>query len=341
MIKMLGTGLLAVGLAGCAAQPGANWWRDLAGLSAAPGAYRFDWRIAGEPALAPLQVFDDGRRTWLHYPPDQPAPAVFERTPRGDRLLRPHRQGDYLVLSGVPAHIVLRGGLLQADAWRPQAQDEGAGRVEWAADPMRAQAAADTAPGLESAGSVAPPASPSSLPPIAPVAPVARVASVAPAAPAAPVASVASIASIASVASGAPAAAGAPVAAITPKVPAMPAASAVPVAAAVPVPVSLAPLPHAAFEATPADGNIRRTLNRWARQAGWTFEAEHWAVDVDIPLAGSAVFDGPFLVAVRGLLAATELGDRPVQPCFYANQVLRVVPLAQRCDRTQVAGAAS
>lgn len=95
------------------------------------------------------------------------------------------------------------------------------------------------------------------------------------------------------------------------------------------------------FEATPADGNIRRALGRWARSAGWIFDAEHWAVDVDIPLAGSAAFGEEFVPAVRGLLAATELGDRPLQPCFYANQVLRVIPLAQRCDRTQVAGASS
>jgi hypothetical protein len=39
-------------------------------------------------------------------------------------------------------------------------------------------------------------------------------------------------------------------------------------------------------------------------------------------------------VAVRHLLAATELSERPLQPCFYSNQVLRVVPYAQACDRT-------
>jgi hypothetical protein len=97
----------------------------------------------------------------------------------------------------------------------------------------------------------------------------------------------------------------------------------------------------ASFEATPSDGNLRRALGRWARSAGWTFEPEHWAVDVDIPLAGSAAFGPDFVPAVRELLAATELGDRPLQPCFYANRVLRVVPLAQRCDRTQAPGGAS
>jgi len=45
---------------------------------------------------------------------------------------------------------------------------------------------------------------------------------------------------------------------------------------------------------------------------------------------------------VRALLAATELSERPVQPCFYANQVLRVVAYTQTCDRSAApAGAAS
>src|SRR5690606_9135667 len=94
----------------------------------------------------------------------------------------------------------------------------------------------------------------------------------------------------------------------------------------------------ASFEVTPADGNVRRALARWARAAGWTFEPEHWAVDADIPLAGSAVFGDSFRAAVRGLLSATELGDRPVQPCVYVNRGLRLVPPAQGCERTRAAG---
>ncbi|OZI73994.1 TcpQ domain-containing protein [Bordetella genomosp. 12] len=90
-----------------------------------------------------------------------------------------------------------------------------------------------------------------------------------------------------------------------------------------------------AFVAGPPDATLRAVLARWASQAGWTFSAEHWALNVDIPLQGQAQFDGGFKEAVRELLRATELSDRPVQPCFYANQVLRVVPLAQACDRSR------
>jgi hypothetical protein len=79
---------------------------------------------------------------------------------------------------------------------------------------------------------------------------------------------------------------------------------------------------------------MRRALARWASIAGWTFQPEHWAVDVDIPLSGSADFSDDFKQSVRDLLGATELGERPLQPCFYANRVVRVVPMSQACDRT-------
>ncbi|AQG24131.1 lipoprotein [Bordetella pertussis] len=122
--------------------------------------------------------------------------------------------------------------------------------------------------------------------------------------------------------SGAPTAAGAP--AVRAEAPARPRQ-----------PPSRPPPPR--FRAAPPDLTLRAVLARWARAAGWTFEAEHWALDVDIPLAGKAELPGDFKTAVRALLAATELSERPAQPCFYANRVLRVVPLAQACDRTRAA----
>lgn len=81
------------------------------------------------------------------------------------------------------------------------------------------------------------------------------------------------------------------------------------------------------------DATLRHALQRWARQAGWTFLPEHWAVDVDIPVSAEADFGTMFEPAVQALLAATELSDRPVQPCFYSNRVVRVVPFTQACDR--------
>ncbi|CAM5207310.1 hypothetical protein CDEN61S_03610 [Castellaniella denitrificans] len=306
MIRMLGAGLLLAGLGGCAAPSDGAWWRELAGLPPAPGAYRFDWRIAGDPALAPLQVFDDGRETWLQYPAGQPAPAVFERTAGGDRLLRPRREGDYLILRGVPERIALRGGLSRAEAWRAP----GTTPAPEAGLPALSSAAAGFAPAPRDAEPIA----------------------------AAQEAGPGGAAGLARTA--VPAVAHLPMPAPRPR----------------PIPPPIPPAPPerpvrpsgdtagaraASFEVTPADGNVRRALGRWAHAAGWTFESEHWDVDADIPLAGSAVFGDSFRAAVRGLLSATELGDRPVQPCFYANRVLRVVPLAQRCDRTRAPGAES
>ncbi|MGB6006829.1 TcpQ domain-containing protein [Castellaniella sp.] len=300
MVRVLGMVGLVLGLAGCVATDAGGGWRAWAGLGPSPGRYHFDWRLSGDADLAPLQVFDDGRDTWLQYPAGQTAPALFERSAAGDRLLRARREGDYLVLRGVPDHLLMRGGLLQAEARRVAGGASGG--------------ATDDA----GAGSSGPETEPAGVPRPGPALPMDTVGVPGIPVPAAPSAQAAVV----------------PVAA-RPESAGTPAVTARQLSAKPAVPVS-----HA-FEVTPADGNVRRALARWAGLAGWTFEAEHWAVDVDIPLAGSAVFDHAFRPAVRGLLAATELGDRPLQPCFYANQVLRVVPLAQRCDRTQAPGGES
>ena len=93
------------------------------------------------------------------------------------------------------------------------------------------------------------------------------------------------------------------------------------------------PVAGPAYAVSPDDQTIRQALERWAARSGCTFNAEHWAVDVDIPLVASARFDVEFKSDVRALLGATEMGDRPLQPCFYSNRVLRVVAHAQSCDR--------
>lgn len=109
-----------------------------------------------------------------------------------------------------------------------------------------------------------------------------------------------------------------------------------PAAVAAPEPVISPPpaVPVPQFRAAPPDATLRAVLARWAEGSGWTFQPQHWAVDVDIPLSASADFSGDFKSAVRELLGATELAEKPLQPCFYGNQVLRVVPLAQSCSRT-------
>lgn len=71
----------------------------------------------------------------------------------------------------------------------------------------------------------------------------------------------------------------------------------------------------------------------WSRRAGWTHDAEHWTVPFDLPVLSSADLGTDFKSAVRALLASTDLTNMPLQPCFYSNKVLRVVPKAELCDR--------
>lgn len=92
--------------------------------------------------------------------------------------------------------------------------------------------------------------------------------------------------------------------------------------------------PRPPFTVSVSDVNLRRTLVRWAKAAGWTFEPEHWQVKVDIPLTASATFSPDFKQSVQELLSSSELGDTPVHGCFYTNKVLRVVPYTESCDRT-------
>ncbi len=98
-----------------------------------------------------------------------------------------------------------------------------------------------------------------------------------------------------------------------------------------------APTPAAApmvsFSISRSDRTVREALVRWAKDASWTFDAEHWTVPVDLPIVASASLGTDFRGAVRAMLDSTALSDMPLQPCFYSNQVLRVVPKAERCDR--------
>ncbi|AVG43826.1 MULTISPECIES: toxin co-regulated pilus biosynthesis Q family protein [Achromobacter] len=97
-------------------------------------------------------------------------------------------------------------------------------------------------------------------------------------------------------------------------------------------PVAAPPRPP--YTVSVSDVNLRRTLVRWAKTAGWVFEPEHWQVKVDIPLTASASFSPDFKESVQDLLSSSELGDTPVHGCFYTNKVLRVIPYTERCDRT-------
>ncbi|MFJ0893367.1 TrbG/VirB9 family P-type conjugative transfer protein, partial [Bordetella bronchiseptica] len=74
------------------------------------GQYRFDWQLSGDPAVAPLQVFDDARRIWLQFAPGQPIPAIFAHGAGGERPVPYLRRDPYIVVDGAWPALSLRGG---------------------------------------------------------------------------------------------------------------------------------------------------------------------------------------------------------------------------------------
>ncbi len=92
------------------------------------------------------------------------------------------------------------------------------------------------------------------------------------------------------------------------------------------------------FTINGSDRTVRDVLVRWARQASWTHGPAHWTVNKDHPIEGTAgaeVFGDEFKKAVRVLVSTTELTDQAVQPCFYTNKVLRIIPAVASCELTE------
>lgn len=266
------------------------------GTLTGPRQFNFDWQLSGDPEIMPVQVFDDGHSMWLQFAPEGVWPAVFEVVNHGWKPLTYRRESPYMVLGSVYPKLELRGGHLRGTVQRAGGTLTGG--------------TLSTAPAI----AAAPQSAPSSV--------------VAPAATASPVPVSRPSRAVAVSVPGT----GVSVETQTPAAMAQPSAQ-----ASLPAPVTTTaylgtPVPR--YAVSPADQTIRQALERWARKSGWTFSAEHWVVDVDIPLVGDAAFTTDFKTAVRELLAATEMGDIPLQPCFYSNQVLRVVPYAQACDRS-------
>jgi type IV secretion system protein VirB9 len=82
---------------------------------ATPADLNFSWAAAGAKQLLPSRVFDDSKSTWLAWPKDAPMPAILAREPNGEEGPVNYRvQGDYVVVDGVPAQLVLRQGKMTA-----------------------------------------------------------------------------------------------------------------------------------------------------------------------------------------------------------------------------------
>ncbi|WP_143694668.1 toxin co-regulated pilus biosynthesis Q family protein [Variovorax sp. JS1663] len=110
-------------------------------------------------------------------------------------------------------------------------------------------------------------------------------------------------------------------------------AVATPVGGEVAAPAAPAAPVAQSFTISRRDKTIREALVAWSSRAGWTHDPEHWTVPFDLPVLSSADLGTDFKGAVRALLSSTDLTNMPLQPCFYSNKVLRVVPKAELCDR--------
>ena len=78
----------------------------------------FDWKSKGNERLLPARVFDDGTAVYLAWDRATPLPAIL--TQNEDRKEGPvnyQLRGDYIVISPVPANLVLRYGRKSATLW--------------------------------------------------------------------------------------------------------------------------------------------------------------------------------------------------------------------------------
>jgi hypothetical protein len=263
-------------LSGCMGPVGRPWPSEQPGGTNIPsGKLDFGWRLSGDRAVAPLQVFSDTSRTWLQWLPGQILPIILGTTEQGEQVLTYLRQGPYTIIDGHWPALLFRSARQQARARRIEAS--------FASSSTTQQSVSQYQLGLQSPLSSQQHSS-------------------------------AHLQSNSHAASSSQQQSGLQQPSSSHQQSAQPS--------------------RPFFSVSHTDLHLRQALIRWAGLSGWRFEPEHWAVDVDIPLSASAKFSDDFVSSVQALLASTELSDRPLQPCFYSNQVLRIVPVAEPCDRT-------
>lgn len=86
--------------------------------SATSPVYDFDWDLAGDTAVRPYQVFDDGQRIYLQFDDPKRVPAIFADTPGGPVLLRWHLDTPYVIVDQLEPALIFRMANQQASAVR-------------------------------------------------------------------------------------------------------------------------------------------------------------------------------------------------------------------------------
>jgi type IV secretion system protein VirB9 len=107
----------------------------------------FDWNRKGNGKLLPDRIFDDGSSLYLAWDKETPLPAIL--TMSEDRKEGPvnyRMSGDYIVITPVPANLVLRYGSKFAQLWPSRRATPAAPPPVNTVDPRLTMTAAVTAP---------------------------------------------------------------------------------------------------------------------------------------------------------------------------------------------------
>lgn len=78
------------------------------GPGSALDRFTFDYSVQGDSRAKPLQVFDDGQKTYLQYRSTDDIPAFISA--RGAQLLMPRQEGPYTVIYGTPRDFIAQMG---------------------------------------------------------------------------------------------------------------------------------------------------------------------------------------------------------------------------------------
>jgi type IV secretion system protein VirB9 len=94
-----------------------------------PAEFNFAWTSKGSPNLLPERIFDDGQSLYLAWRHNDLLPAIMTLSDdRKEATLNYRVDGDYIVVSPIPANILLRYADKQASVW-PSAKARAFGRA--------------------------------------------------------------------------------------------------------------------------------------------------------------------------------------------------------------------
>jgi type IV secretion system protein VirB9 len=95
-----------------------------------PATLDFAWTTRGDKSLLPSHLFDDGHSTFLAWPKDQPLPAILTGEAKGSEgPVNYTTWGDYIVVDGVPAQIILRSGKQVATLMKAPSDSDAGRRI--------------------------------------------------------------------------------------------------------------------------------------------------------------------------------------------------------------------